>query len=157
MTHSSAVDVFPNTNTFSFYGSTYSSSFLTFESVEQNSNQLASSGSYKTLETPTPDQQQLIGTYDAPPYVSSTSTNAIPFIDFGGKYLISGATYDAAVLQGKSADEIATALSDPTSAISQGAVGAANTMTAALCTLTNDKPATACASPAIQGIKARLG
>ena len=157
VTHSSSVAEFPNTNTFSFHGSSYSSPYLVFEAVETNTNQLASNGGYTTLETPTAEQQQLFATYDAPPYVSASSASAIPFIDFGGKYLISGATYDASVLQGKSADAIASALSDPTTAISQGAVGAANTMTAALCKLTNGKPAAVCATPTTQGLEARLG
>jgi len=156
-TTSSSIDTFPSTHTFSFYGSTYSSPYLVFEPVELNTNQVASDGGYKKLETPSAEQQQLMNTYDAPPYVSATSNGAIPFIDFGGKYMISGATYDAAVLQGKSSDEIATALSDPTTAISQGAVGAANTMTAALCNLTGDKPAATCSNPTIQGLKSRLG
>jgi len=34
---------------------------------------------------------------------------AIPFIDFGNKYMISGASYSPQVLQGKSWSEIATA------------------------------------------------
>ena len=157
VTHSSSVDVFPSTNTFSFYGSTYTSAYLSFEPVELNTNQIAGNGGYKTLETPTAEQQQLLATYDAPPYVSAASANAIPFIDFGGRFLISGATYDAAVLQGKSADEIASALYDPTSAISRGAVGTANAMTAALCTLTAGKPASVCASPTITQLQSRLG
>jgi len=157
VTRSSSIDIFPNTNTFSFYGATYASSRLVFEPVELRTNQVASDGGYKELETPTPEQQQLISTYDVPPYVDASSANAIPFVALGGKYLISGATYDAAVLQGKSADEIATALSDPTSAISRGVVGAANTMTAALCKLTNDKPATACGDPTIRALESRLG
>ena len=156
VTHSSTVDVFPGTNTFSFYGSTYTSRYLSFQGVELNTNELAGSGGYKTLETPTPAQQQLIATYDAPPYVSSGSSGSIPFVDFGGKYVISGATYNAGVLQGKSMDEIAAALSDPTSAISQGAVGAANTMTAAICNLTNGQPAAACRTPAIASIQSQL-
>ncbi len=157
LTHSSGYDTFPNTNTFSFYRSAYSSRYLVFEPVELNTNQLASDGSYKKLETPTPEQQQLLATFDAPPYVSATSAGAIPFVDFGGKFLISGATYDAAVLQGKSADEIAGALSDPTAAIAQGVVGAANTMTAAMCTLTHDQPTSACANATIRQLEKRLG
>jgi hypothetical protein len=100
-------------------------------------------------------QQALLSKYDAPPYVSQGSTGAIPFVDFGNKFLISGASYNPAVLQGKSWSEVAAALSDPASPISQGAVGAANSMTAAICKLTNNQPATAC-TPAIQKLEGQL-
>ncbi len=157
VTHSSTVDTFPGTNTFSFFGSTYTSTYLAFEAVELQTNEIGSDGNYKKLETPTAEQQQLVSTYDAPPYVAASSAGAIPFIDFGGKYLISGATYDPAVLQGRSADEIATALSDATTPISRGVVGAANAMTAALCKLTGDQPAATCANAAIRSLQTRLG
>src|SRR5207248_7890789 len=100
--------------------------------------------------------QALLSKYDAPPYVSQRSTGAIPFIDFGNKFLVSGASYSPAVLQGKTWSEVAAALSDPASPISQGAVGAANSMTAAICKLTNNQPATAC-TPAIQKLEGQLG
>lgn len=154
-THSSSSDVYPSTQTFSFHGAKYVSQYLDFSSVEMQSNQLQGT-SYATLETPTAAQQSLISTYDAAPYVPASSAGAIPFIDFGGKYLISGATYSPAVLQGKSLDQIATALSDPKSDIAKGVLGAANTVTAAICTLTNNQPASVCSGDMIQGLQAKL-
>ncbi|HEY7136381.1 MAG TPA: DUF929 family protein [Acidimicrobiia bacterium] len=153
VTRSASNDVDPNTQTFSFHGSSYQSTYLSFEPVELETNQL-SNGSYTKLDTPTAEQQKLIGTYDVPP--NASSAGAIPFIDFGGKYLVSGASYDPGVLQGKSADAIATALSDPSSAVAKGAVGTANVMTAAICTLTHDQPATVCSAPAITNLQQRL-
>ena len=41
------------------------------------------------------------------------SNGSIPFLDFGNKYTSSGATYDYQVLQGKSPDEIASQIRDP--------------------------------------------
>jgi hypothetical protein len=150
-THSSSTDVFPNTQTFSFHGATYTSPWIAFTGVETQSNQRVGDG-YATLDTPTAAQQQILDTYDRAPYVgSASSSGGIPFIDFGGKFLVSGATYDPAVLQGKSAQQIADALRDPTSKIAQGAVGAANTMTAAICTLTHNQPASVCTSAAVSG------
>ena len=110
------------------------------------------------MDTPTAEEQLLIATYDKAPYIgsSSASSNGIPFIDFAGKFLIGGATYDPSVLQGKSADEIAAALSDPTSNISQGAVGVANTFTAAICSITGNQPSRVCSDPTIQRIKSAL-
>ena len=43
---------------------------------------------------PTAAQQALLTKYDAPPYVSSADAGSIPFIDFGNKSLIIGASYN---------------------------------------------------------------
>jgi hypothetical protein len=152
-THSSSTDVFPNTATFSFHGASYSSKWIAFTGVETQSNQQQGDG-YAPLDKLTAQQEKIFATYDAPPYTASSG--GIPFIDFGGKYLVSGVTYDPSVLSGKSADEIATALSDPTTAISKGAVGVANTLTAAICSLTNNQPASVCAQPVITQIESAL-
>ena len=82
---------------------------------------------------------------------------SIPFIDFGGKHILSGATYSPQVLQGKSADQIASAMSDPSSDIAQGAVGSANLLTAAICAATDQQPASVCATPAIEQAATKLG
>jgi Domain of unknown function (DUF929) len=154
-THSATQDVFPDTATFSLHGATYSSPYLALESVELESNQLAG-GTYAKLDTPTAEQTRLMATYDAPPYVAESSRGAIPFIDLGGKYLISGATYDPSTLQGKTAAQIAALLDDPTSASTLGILGSANQITAALCNLTGNQPATACSSAAVKQIQQQL-
>jgi hypothetical protein len=155
LTHSTSNDVFPNTQTFSFHGATYTSTYLRFEPVELNTNQIGGNGRYQTLDTPTAEQQQVFATYDAPPY--TTTAGSIPFIDFGGKYIVNGATYDPAVLQGKTASDIATALVQPDSAVARGVIGAANTLTAAICALTKNQPAAVCADPVISGLRTQIG
>jgi len=153
-THSSANDVYPNTQTFSFHDASYHSPYISFIGVEMQSNQQQGDG-YATLDTPTADQQQILETYDRAPYLgNANSSGGIPFIDFGGRFVSGGATYDPSVLQGKNADEIATALSDPTNNIAQGAIGTANTFTAAVCALTHNRPSTVCADPMIAKLKA---
>jgi hypothetical protein len=156
-TRSSAIDVFPNTQTLSFHGSTYTSPYLVFTPVETHTNEVQGDG-YKSLETPTAEEQQLLTTYDVPPYsgTDSSTAGAIPFIYFAGKYISVGATYNPSVLQGKSASEIAAALSDPTSAIGKGAIGAANTMTAAICSITGNQPAAVCSDPMIRSLEGSL-
>jgi hypothetical protein len=155
VTHSSSVDVFPSTQTFSFHGASYTSQYLSFEGVEMQSNRLSGS-TYAPLDTLTAEQRQLFATYDAPPYVPSSSAGAIPFVALGGRYLVSGASYSPAVLQGKSATQIAAALRDPSSPIAQGIVGTANGITAALCKLTGAQPSSVCADPVIAQVQARL-
>ena len=147
--HSSSTDVYPNTPTLTFYKSTYTSKYLTFTPVETTTVNSA------PLQKTTAAQQALLSRYDVPPYVSSQAKGAIPFIDFGNKFMISGASYSPQVLQGKTWSEVASSLSDPSSPISRGAVGAANLITAALCKLTGNQPASAC-TPAILKLEAQL-
>ena len=145
-----APELYPNTPTLSFYKSAYTSKYLVFTPVETTTANKAT-----VLQKPTAAQQALLDKYDAPPYVSQSSAGAIPFIDIGNKYLISGASYNPQVLAGKTWGQVAAALHNPSSPISQGAVGAANMMTAALCKLTHNQPASAC-TPVIQALQKQL-
>ncbi len=111
---------------------------------------------HKPLDTLTPDQEALITTYDAPPYVPSSSKGSIPFIDFGGSYLLSGASYSPQSLQGMTADQVSAALSDPNSAVAKGIIGAANVITATICILTGDQPSNVCANPAVSALEAQI-
>jgi len=144
--HSSSTDVYPSTPTLTFYKSTYTSKYVTFTPVEEETVSKA------TLQKPTAQQNQLITKYDAPPYVSSQNEGSIPFVDFGNKYMISGASYNPQVLQGKTWAEVAAALKDPSSDIAKGADGAANLITAAICKLTSNQPGSAC-TPAVQSLE----
>ena len=92
-THSASADVYPNTQTLSFYGSSYSSPYVDFQPVEEATNQQVG-GSYQALQTPTAAQSSLLTTYDA--------AGSIPFLDIGNKYVITGASYSPQVLQGLS-------------------------------------------------------
>jgi hypothetical protein len=153
---SSSQDVYPSTPTFTFKDVKYSSPYITFQPVEVESNQIdPSTGNYKTLQTLTPAQEQVVAKYDAPPYISSTP-GGIPFIDFGGKYLVSGQSYSPAVLQNLSWDGIASKLSNANDPVTQGIVGAANGLTASICKLTNNQPANVCSQPAIQTLMGQL-
>ena len=154
-THSASDDVYPNTPTFTFYGSSYQSQYLDFTPIELQTNQRVN-GQYSTLQTPTPDQQQLFQRLDAPPYVQSEGAGGIPFITFANQYVISGSTVAPSVLQGQSWDQIASRLNDPNTAESKAIVGGANQATAAICAATNNNPATVCGQPAIKKIEASL-
>jgi hypothetical protein len=152
-THSSSSDVYPSTQTLSYYGASYTSPYINFTSVEMQTNQPDGS-SYTTLQTPTTAEENLLDTYDTAPY--TTQPGSIPFVDFGNRYILSGASYNPQILQGKSASEIANALSDPTSEIAAGADGTANLLTAALCKITSGKPQTVCADPTITSAARQL-
>jgi thiol-disulfide isomerase/thioredoxin len=148
--HSSSTDVYPSTPTLTFYKSQYKSPYVTFSSVEETTVQKA------PLQKATSQQAQLAAKYDAPPYVPQNSAGSIPFIDFGNQFMISGASYNPQVLQGKTWAQVAAALHDPSNPIAQGADGAANVITATICKMTNNQPASAC-TPAIKALGAKLG
>lgn len=146
-TTSSASDVYPSTATLSFHGSTYKSDYLAFTGVEQTTNQPEGNG-YAPLDTLTPEDQKTLDTYDTQKYTGSDG--GIPFIDFGGKYVSSGASYDPGVLKGLTHQQIGQDLSDPNSPVAKAIVGTANTLTNNLCSLTGQKPASVCNSAGVR-------
>jgi thiol-disulfide isomerase/thioredoxin len=145
-TTSSPSDVYPSTPTLTFHGASYTSAYVSFTGKELQSNQVVN-GKYAPMDSLTADEQSVFNKYDAPPYFPSAGS--IPFVDIGGRYLISGASYVPSVLQGKTHAQIAAALSEPTSAIARAVDGAANLVTAAICQVTNDQPASVCKSAGV--------
>ncbi len=136
---------YPNTPTWTFAKASYSSAHLTFTPVEMFTNiPDPSTGGYTTLQTVTPAQSALLARYDAPPYVPSGYNGSIPFIDFGNKYAIIGASYSPQVLAGLSWSQIAADLSNPDSPVARAVDGTANYITSAICSMTGDQPASAC-------------
>ena len=147
-THSASQDVYPNTQTLSFYGSQYTSPYVDFQSVEEATNQ-AVGGSYQTLQSPTAQESSLVATYD--------SGGSIPFLDIANRYVITGASYSPQVLQGLSRAQIAAQLSDPKSAVAQAIDGAANEITAAIASVTPNLPRSVAGSSVIASIAKGLG
>ena len=150
-TTSSSTDVYPDTPTFTFYQSSYSSPYIDFVSVEGMDRQ------QNPLQTPTADEQQVISTYDAPPYVSAQAQGSIPFIDIANQYLVSGPGYLPDVLQGRNWQEIANDLSNQNSPVAKGILGTANYLTAAICQATNQQPTQVCSAAPIPQIEQTLG
>jgi thiol-disulfide isomerase/thioredoxin len=142
--HSSSTDIYPNTPTFTFYGSKYTSKYVTFTPVEETTE------TETPLQSPTAAQQALIAKYDP----GTSSGSPIPFIDIGNKYVEVGnlSQYGPTVLAGKTWSEIAAALTQPNSTIAKGILGSANYMTAGICTQTGNQPASAC-TPAIKSLE----
>ncbi|MGH7760194.1 MAG: DUF929 family protein [Candidatus Dormibacteraceae bacterium] len=142
-TSSSSTDIYPNTPTFTFHGATYTSQYVDFVSVETTDR------NQNPLESPTAAQQALVKQYDP--------AGSIPFVDFGNRYAFAGAMYLPDVLSGMSWKAVADSLAQPTSPQAKAILGSANLITAAVCKLTADQPATVCSSPAIQNIEKTLG
>jgi thiol-disulfide isomerase/thioredoxin len=142
-TSSSSSDIYPNTPTFTFHGATYASQYIDFvpvEKLDRNQN---------PLESPTSAQQALVNQYD--------TSGSIPFVDFGNRYAFSGSMYLPDVLSAMSWKAVADSLAQPTSPQAKAILGSANLITAAVCKLTTDQPATVCSSSTIQNIEKTLG
>jgi thiol-disulfide isomerase/thioredoxin len=136
--------------TYTFLGSTYTSKYIDFVSVESQDNQ------NNPLQTPTASQMQLVNTYDAPPYTTDQNKGAIPFIDIGNQFVSSGSYYSPTVLQGLSYEDIGNQLRDANSQVAQGILGTANYLTAAICTATGNQPASVCTADPIPSIQQSL-
>ncbi|MCL4508072.1 MAG: DUF929 domain-containing protein [Chloroflexi bacterium] len=148
---SSSADVYPSTPTFTFYKAQYTSPYISFVSVEEQTNQLAGN-TYAPLQTPTAAQKALISTYDGPPYVAASAAGTIPFLDLGNHFIVSGAPFDPQILQGENWQDIANAIQQPNNATAQAVLGAANTLTAAICAIDGGQPASVCNVPAVHAI-----
>jgi thiol-disulfide isomerase/thioredoxin len=148
--HSSSTDVYPNTPTLTYYKSSYTSPYISFQSVELQSEKPLSTGGYANLQTPTAEQLALMTKWDAPPYVPASDKGAYPFVDFGNQYLILGAQYIPTNLAHLSWSQVAADIKNPSTSVAKDIDGAANSITAAICKMTNNAPAAVCNSAAAQ-------
>jgi hypothetical protein len=144
-TSSSPSDVYPNTASLSFHGASFTSSDLAFNGYEIYSNQAQGSG-YAPLDTlPSADNA-----------LFQASGGSFPYINIGGKYVISGASLNPGLLAGKTTTQIAAALSDPNSAIAKAIDGTANVITAAVCKVTGGQPGPVCTSAGVVAAQAKV-
>jgi hypothetical protein len=148
---------YPDTPTWTFAKATFTSQYLTFTPVETYTNiPDTSNKAYTVLDTPTSAQQALLAKYDVPPLVPASDAGAIPFVDFGNKYVIGGAGYLPSTLAGLSWATIAGDLSNASSTVAQQVDGTANYITAAICGITGNTPASVCNST-IQALETKIG
>jgi hypothetical protein len=145
--HSSPADVYPNTPTLSFAKASYSSKYLAFVPVEWFGEAADPSNPFghAYLQQPTAQQQALFARYGG---------NSIPFVDIGNRYILPQVQYLPSALSGLSWAQVAAAMRDPSSAVARDIDGAANIITAAICSLTNGQPGGVCQSA---GVKAAAG
>jgi thiol-disulfide isomerase/thioredoxin len=145
-THSASKDVYPDTQTLSFHGATYTSDYLAFTGVETTGNTPVD-GAYPPLDSLDRADDKVVQDYNKPPYTATAGS--IPFIDVAGRYVTSGATYSPKVLAGMSRAEIAAALDDPKDPVAKAVGGTANVLTAVLCEATGGQPSEVCTAPGV--------
>jgi hypothetical protein len=144
--------------TFSFYRSTYTSPYVDFVPVEKVGNTKDILGQFIPLQSFQGNQQQLFNHYASTTYLPTGQ--GFPFIDLNNQYLLGGGI-DPTVLQDAahgplSWGEIASALQTPSSPVAQYILGVANSLTAAICLVTNQQPGSVCQVSVIQQIESAL-
>jgi Domain of unknown function (DUF929) len=144
--HSSSTDTDPNTPTLTFYKAKYTSKYLVFTPVENETITQA------PLQNTTAAQTALWKKYDT----GSDGYTGYPFIDFANKYVLKLPNYDPGVLAKMSWAQVAAALHNPSSSVAQGADGSANLITAAICKMTGGKPGNVCTSSGVVAASAHL-
>jgi thiol-disulfide isomerase/thioredoxin len=141
-------DDIPNTHTFTFYGSSYSSQYLDLAPIESEDR------SGNPLQTPTSAETALINAYDTSPY--SSTTGGIPFQDLANRYILSGSGVNPQILQGMDWQQIADTLSNSQSQVAQEIIGNANWITAGICKVTGNQPGSVCNGAPISTLEAQI-
>jgi uncharacterized protein DUF929 len=133
----------PPIDTWSFYGSSYTSRYLAFVPVETRSNVLVSpkankgdAASYRVLQRLTAAEQAVFGKYD--------NHGSTPFIDFADQAVQTGSGILANLVAGNTWQQLAGDLRHPETLEGATLLNEADTLTAELCSLTGGRPAAAC-------------
>ncbi len=136
---SSSSDVFANSPTFTFHGSTYTSNYLVFQAYEQEDR------SQRQLDTVPSNYSTVFQQFGA----------SYPFLDFGNRYTSQGSFYFPDQIDGKNWTQIAQLLTSDNPVATQ-IIGSANAITATICKLTGNSPASVCQNGTISGLTAAL-
>jgi Domain of unknown function (DUF929) len=147
--HSSPTDVYANTPTLSFAKASYTSKYLAFVPVEWygEATDASTPFGHVYLQHPTAQEQALFAKY---------GDSAIPFLDIGNRYILPQVQYIPSALAGLTWTQVTAAMRDPSSPIAKDIDGAANIITAAICTLTHGQPAGVCHSAGVQAAASSL-
>jgi hypothetical protein len=153
---SAPLSVFPDTQTFSFVGSTYSSRYLAFAGVELYSNAVDAEGAFTRIATLSAVQTLAVARYGKRPGTTA-SPGTFPFVDIGNRMVTSTSGFSPAVLVRQSQEGIAGSLNQAADPVTQAVVAAANQLTAGTCAVTGQRPAPVCSSKGVREAAAALG
>lgn len=117
---SSSSDTPSNIASFTFVNATYSSSYISFVSVEHEDR------NDNPLQQVTPDEQDLWDSY-------TSDQDTVPFVYIDAQYYLTGAQYLPVSLSGLNWTQIGSQLNDPKSSVAELVDGAANQLIGAIC------------------------
>jgi hypothetical protein len=133
--------------TFTFFGSSYRSRYISFVPVEVWSNVPKPPG-LAPLQKLTHPQALLVHRFD--PAVET------PFIDIANRFITDRSTVSPKLIAHRSWTQIAGALTDPSNVSTQAIAGEAEVMTAEVCEATGGSPQSICSSTIVQQYEAAL-
>jgi thiol-disulfide isomerase/thioredoxin len=142
---STATDVYASTPTFTFLNATYTSKYISFVSVEDETR------AETPLQTATAAETALLTSYDN--CASSGVSGGIPFIDFGNSYVVNcGSNYNPGALRVDQNEglapynwtQIASQLNNSSSVFAQNIDGVANRLISAVCKIDGGNPTSIC-------------
>ena len=137
----------PQVRTFTFFGSGYSSPYVSFVPVEVWSNVPKPPG-LAQLQSLTHAQSALLHRFD-PPFET-------PFIDVANRFITDSSTVDPLLIAHKSWAQLAGGLTDPSNLATQAIAGEAEVLTAEVCEATGGNPQSVCSSAVVQQYEAAL-
>jgi thiol-disulfide isomerase/thioredoxin len=141
---SSATDYAPNTPSFTFYNTSYTSKYLAFTGYEvEDRNQ-------QPLMSLPPDINHLVHLYN--------TGLSFPFMDIANTTFIRSSAFDPLDLAGYSTQgQIASQLTNTSSAVTQAIITTANYVSAGICASAKSPPASVCTSPGVKAAATVLG
>jgi hypothetical protein len=137
----------PQVRTFTFFGSSYRSPYISFKPVEVWSNVKRGFG-FAHLQRLTGPESALVNRFDPP--------GLTPFIDVGGFFTTFNSTVLPHLLGGMSWTRIVRSMSHPNSIPAQAVAGDAEVLTAELCVATHGNPASVCSTSVVKQYEAAL-
>ncbi|HUA95626.1 MAG TPA: DUF929 family protein [Acidimicrobiales bacterium] len=157
---SSSTDVDPSTQTFTFAQAHYSSPYVGVRTRELYSNQPNAAGTgYVILQPLTKQETALVKKYDNSKYAggSTTSSGSIPFVTIGNQFIVSGASFSPAVLQGLSRAQIAANLTTTNNPATRAIIATSNYLSASICHINGHAPSSICNSKGVQEAAKSMG
>jgi hypothetical protein len=137
----------PQVRTFTFFGSSYRSPYISFVPVEVWSNVPKPPGLAR-LQSLTHPEALLLHRFDLP--------FETPFIDVANRFITDSSTVDPRLIAHRSWTQLAGALADPSNVSAQAIAGEAEVLTAEVCEATGGNPQSVCLSAVVQQYEAAL-
>lgn len=128
--------------TLTFANATYSSPYIAFVPIENENN------NHVIVNQTTPQENLLWNQYNGESY---------PFIDIGGKYVITEAQYLYTYIGSKNWTQIGSQLNNSSNSLTQLIDGAANNLIAAICKVDGGSPSSVCTQSFAQNVSFSVG
>jgi hypothetical protein len=136
---SSPTTAFADLSTFTFWQVKYSSRYVALQSVERYGILNPTGARYLGLEVPDARQTAVEADY-------SHGSRILALADVGGRWVTDGASFTPGALDGMTQNQIAGALTSPSSPLAQAVVASANEISAAICAVDGNHPGSICHS-----------